>query len=102
VVSREGLANEPLPYDMTTGNRKFGDSLSADEVLRKWDLSYKLRARKNGAFLACEAEFIELNKPPIISEAAMLQIFGRTPPTLTPPAISEGEYADLRRLTLGS
>lgn len=90
--------NAPLPYDMTIGAippNKFGVGLSTDEVLRKWDLGYRLRARKNGVFLACEAGFLELNQPPIITEAAMLQIFGRTPPTLTPPSINESEYAAL-------
>jgi hypothetical protein len=93
--------NDPLSYGMTIGvipPDRFGEGLSTDEILRKWDLGYKLRARKNGAFLACEAEFLELNQPPIITEAAMLQIFGRTPPTLTPPSISESEYMALRSL----
>jgi hypothetical protein len=90
--------NAPLPYDMTIGvlpPNKFGDGLSTDEILRKWDLGYKVRARKNGVFLACEADFLELNQPPIITEPAMWKIFGRTPPTLTPPSISESEYAAL-------
>jgi hypothetical protein len=93
--------NNPLPYDMTIGllpPNKFGEGLATDEILRKWDLGYRVRARKNGAFLACETEFLELNQPPIITEAAMLQIFGRTPPTLTPPSIIESEYAALRAL----
>jgi hypothetical protein len=93
--------NNPLPYDMTIGvlpPNKFGDGLSTDEILRKWDLGYKVRARKNGVFLACETEFLNFHKPPIITEPAMLQIFGRTPPTLNPPSINETEFGALSML----
>jgi hypothetical protein len=94
-------ANEPLPYGMTIGlipPNMFGDGLSTDELLRKWDSIYKLRARKRGVFLACEADFLELNQPPILTDETMLEIFGRIPPTLTPPPISESEYAALSTL----
>src|SRR2546421_4771794 len=90
--------NDPLPYDMTIGlipPNRFGEGLTTEEILRKWDLGYKLRARKNAIFLACEAEFLELHQPPIITEAVILRTFGRTPPTLTPPPISESEYDGL-------
>ncbi len=93
--------SNPVSYDMTIGvlpTNKFGDGLSTDDILRKWDLGYRVRARKNGVFLACEAEFLEVHEPPIITEAAMLHIFGRTPPTLTPPSINEREYRALRAL----
>jgi hypothetical protein len=94
-------ANDPLPYDLTIGllpPNKFGEGLSTEEKLRKWDLGYKVRARKHGVFLACAADFLELNVPPILTGEAMLKIFGRVPPTLTPPSISENEYAALAEI----
>jgi hypothetical protein len=93
--------NDPLPYDMTIGlipPNMFGNGLSTDERLRKWDSIYKLRARQRGVFLACEADFLELYHPPILTDGMMLEIFGRVPPTLTPPPISEIEYAALYTL----
>lgn len=96
-------SNEAVPYEMTSGampSNRFGDGLSADEIVKRWDARYKLRARKNGVFLACEAEFLELSEPPVITEATMLQIFGRIPPTRNPPPISESEYVALRALTV--
>jgi len=93
--------NDPLPYDMTIGlipPNMFGTRLSTHELLRKWDSIYKLRARKRGVFLACEADFLELYQPTILTVKMMMETFGRIPPTLTPPAISEGEYAALRVL----
>jgi hypothetical protein len=91
--------NGPLPYDRTIGlipPNRFGNVSNTDVLLRMWDRGYKERAAKWGVFLACEADFLEVNKPPILTDEMMLQIFGRIPPTLTPPPISESEYAALR------
>jgi len=97
--------NNCLPYDMTMGVSppdRLGNVTDTDELLRRWDSSYKWRARRFGAFLACEAEFLELNQPPIITDKTMRHIFDRIPPTRTPPAISESEYAELCKLALSS
>ena len=90
--------NSCLPYDMTIGvipPNKFGSTSNTDALLRIWDRGYKDRASKYGVFLACEADFLELNQPPILTNEMMLQIFRRTPPTLNPPPISGSEYAAL-------
>jgi len=95
--------SRPMPYDATTGVRpanRFGNGLYSDEILKKWDLNYRLRSRKNGVFLACHAEFLELNAPSIITEQSMLQIFGRIPPTRNPPTIRESEYTALCTLAV--
>jgi hypothetical protein len=97
--------NEPLPYDMTIGvipPNRFGSTSNTDALLRLWDRGYKERASKSGVFLACAADFLELNEPPILTDEAMLKIFGRVPPTLTPPSISESEYAALGVLASSS
>lgn len=93
--------NNPLPYDMTIGvipPSKFGSTSNTDALLRVWDRGYRERASKCGVFLACETDFMELYQPPILTDETMLGIFGRIPPTLTPPAISESEYAALHAL----
>jgi hypothetical protein len=93
--------NDPLPYDMTIGvipPNRFGSTSHTDALLRLWDRGYKERASKCGVFLACEGNFLKLNEPPILMDEAMLKIFGRVPPTLTPPPISESEYAALAEI----
>jgi hypothetical protein len=95
--------NACLPYDMTNGgDKELRDIADIDERLRRWDLGYQKRTRRNGVFLACEAEFLELNQPPILTRETLLQIFGRIPPTRTPPPISEREYAALRNIAFNS
>jgi hypothetical protein len=72
--------NDLLPYNKTMGlipPNMFGDELSADELLRTWDLIYKLRARKHGEFLTCEANFLEIYQPSVLTDKRMLQIFSR-------------------------
>src|SRR5262249_35923590 len=46
--------NSCFPYDMTAGTeaRRFGNVADIDELLRRWDLNYRVRARRNGTFLA--------------------------------------------------
>lgn len=94
--------NACLPYEMTAGTTRFGKIASIDELLRRWDLSYLARTRTNGAFLACDAEFISLDDPPVLTEADLLQIFGRIPATRTPPSITEVQYQALLALALGN
>lgn len=94
--------NECLPYDMTGGTEpaRFGIIRDSNTLLRKWDLSYKSRVTKCGVFLACEAEFLNLNNPPVLTDTLMLQIFGRFPSTQNPPPIAEHQFADLLMVAL--
>lgn len=92
--------NPCFPYNMTAGTNKFPEISNPDHLLRVWDRSYRERSRKYPTFLACEPEFIELNQPPIVTRAQLLDIFGRIPPTLNPPGISEMEYQALRSIAL--
>jgi hypothetical protein len=93
--------NEHVPYEMTGGisPKKFGGEVNPDKLVRKWDLSYRQRLRKCGVFLACEADFMNLTKPPVLTPETLKGIFGRIPPTLTPPAIKEHEFMALKELT---
>ena len=84
--------NPPLNIDMTAPITEFGTDL------RKWDLSYQLRARQCGVFLACKPQFLELYNPPIITEEIMFTAFNRIPGTQNPPAISLDEFEKLKRL----
>ena len=102
-------SNLPLPNNcMVTGNvhssyemsggmsaDRFGGAADDEELVRKWDASYKVRSRKYGAFLACKADYLELYNPPILTDGFMLDTFGRIPPTLTPPPISEEQFEAL-------
>lgn len=96
--------NACLPYEKTAGTQasRFGNVTNTNELLKHWDSSYRLRARHYGVFLACEAEFLSLYEPPILTDKDLLQIFGRIPPTLTPPAISESEYQALCEIAMSS
>jgi hypothetical protein len=76
-------------------NYFFSKVISDEELVRKWDASYKVRSRKYGAFLACKADYLELYNPPILTDGFMLETFGRIPPTLTPPPISEEQFEAL-------
>jgi hypothetical protein len=94
--------NACFPYDMTAGTeaRRFGNVADIDELLRRWDLSYHRRTRRNGVFLACDVGFLSLDSPPVLTEADLLQVFGRVPATRTPPAITEVQYDALHALAL--
>ncbi len=93
--------NLHLPYEMTGGTspKRFGNVTNLDGLVRKWDLLYRVRARKCGVFLACRADFLELERPPMLTDEVMLNIFGRIPPTLTPPPITRQQHEALSKLT---
>jgi hypothetical protein len=89
--------NVHSPYEMSGGKSadRFGGAVDNEELVRKWDASYKVRSRKNGVFLACKTDYLELYNPPILTDAFMLETFGRIPPTRTPPPISEEQFEAL-------
>lgn len=93
--------NPHKPYEMTGGMdaERFGGAANDDELVRKWDLSYKMRSRKYGTFLACKAEYLELHNPPILTDDFMMETFGRIPPTLTPPPITFEQFEAIKRTT---
>jgi hypothetical protein len=64
--------------------------------IRKWDLSYALRARKTPIFHTCIPEFLELNEPSVITHEIMTDVFGRIPGTQNPPVITTAQFAALK------
>lgn len=55
--------------------------------LRAWNAAYLRRAQTYPMFISTIPIFIDLINPPIITQQMLIQIFGRVPPTRTPPAI---------------
>jgi hypothetical protein len=93
--------NPHMSYEMTGGMdaETFGGAENDDELVRKWDLSYKVRSRKYGAFLTCGTEFLELYNPPILTDDFMMETFGRIPPTSTPPPVTLEQFQAILKVT---
>jgi hypothetical protein len=62
---------------------------------------HRQRVAKDSVFLITEAEFIELNDPPQLSETQMRTVFGDIPATLNPPKITRERLDRLVRLAKG-
>jgi hypothetical protein len=94
--------NDYKPFEMTGGNspKEFDDISDEQELVKKWDSSYQKRARKFPTFLVCETKFLEIYNPPVITDEFLLGVFGRIPPTLTPPPISGTEFENVSQLCL--
>lgn len=78
--------NHPLPLDHTNG---------PDEDLVEWDGKYQERVAANGAIAICEPLWMDLYAPPVVTDAIMLRVFGRSPPTRNPPSIPDSEIQAL-------
>ncbi|HEX9929308.1 MAG TPA: hypothetical protein VGB02_12290 [Pyrinomonadaceae bacterium] len=88
--------NKCLPYEMTGGASKdFMNIPDIEERLRKWDLEYQRRRRICGIFIACEATFLKLYDPPILTIEQLHDIFGKTPGTQNPKQITEEQFIAL-------
>jgi len=86
--------NSPAPYEMTTGllNADFRErtrGFAPPRIIRLWDAMYQERANKWGVFLVCKPAFLDLNNPSILTKTDMTELFGHTPWTFNPPAISD-------------
>jgi hypothetical protein len=77
--------NPPVPFDQT----------AQGWPLQQWDAGYRRRAHENPVFLATVPLFLELERPPIVTETDLEEAFGWVPNTLTPPTVPE---ADIERL----
>ncbi len=96
--------NRPMPFEKT--HRKLPKHLikrkkcwDNKKLVRFWDAIYRYRTRNCGIFLVCEAEFLELQEPPILTKEGMKEIFGRIRVTKNPLSISKDEFRSLRTLT---
>jgi hypothetical protein len=80
--------NPPLPADHT-------EDPGAD--IAEWDEHYRRRTQEHGAFTISEPLWMDLYEPRVISDAVMFDVFGRIPPTRTPPAIPDSQFRALLR-----
>ena len=93
--------NLPLPSNcMVPGNLPHPLSMAVskhpcDDNGCGWDERYQRRAKQWGTFLACKVFFLDLTTPPPISDGLLMSVFGRIPPTRTPPAILARDYEAL-------
>ena len=95
----------PLPSNcLVAGNPPVGleKTHAPDRSLRQWDLGYQHRARKFGVFLICEADFLDLQNPPVITERDMVKIFRRVPGTQNPPKVSRAQFGKLEQAARSS
>ena len=87
--------NPCLPYQKTGGAKDLRYVFPIEKRLKKWDGEYKRRMRICGIFIVCQAEFLELYNPPILTREKLRQIFDGIPGTQNPPQISEKEFIAL-------
>jgi hypothetical protein len=86
----------PIPYARTSGfTGRVWRSQPEAAKLKFWDGTYRKRSRQIGAFLACEALWLDLHQPPKILVADLIEIFGRVPGTQTPPEIGADKIIDV-------
>jgi hypothetical protein len=100
--------NPPKQFKFTHGAppKEIKDQIATkgecNRAIRLWDMTYRQRVGKWPIFLATEAEFIELNHPPHLSEVQMRNIFaGRIPSTQNPPKIACEQLERLLQLATG-
>jgi hypothetical protein len=96
--------NPPVPFERTNREPpadvriRVNAAEEPERAIRLWDAAYKKRVDATPVFLICEAEFLDIHDPPEVSDAVLLQIFGRRPGTQNPPRIRAVECASLRRI----
>ncbi len=94
-------ANPPKAFELTNGDppAKVKKRVAAESdfrlAIRLWDATYRRRVTEWPVFLATKAEFLELIRPPQLSETDIVEVFGKVPATLNPPEIT---CAQLERL----
>ena len=80
--------NPPIPYELTVQDRD----------LKTWDKGYRARARRWPTFLATRPLFLDLRTPPIVTDAMLIEAFGRVPGLQNPPRVGDTELATLLNL----
>ena len=95
---------QPVPLEQTDGvlnpqlRAKAGE-LATEEIVRRWDLGYHVRARRWGVVLVCDVLFRDLYRPPIITREDWHAWNGEVPQTQTPPQITESLWRKLEERT---
>jgi hypothetical protein len=96
--------NLPQPYHLT--NQRLPKTVAArvdaemdpQRAVRLWDAIYARRTRKCAVFLACRADYLELQHPRILRHRDVRAIFGYIPNTQYPPEITPEHFAALANL----
>ena len=100
--------NAPQPYELTNRHppaevlARVNAEGAPDRAVRLWDATYWQRAAEWPVFLACRADYLELETPRILRREDLNAIFGRIPGTQNPPRITDDEYAALVQLATES
>jgi hypothetical protein len=85
--------NPPRPFELT--NRmppasvrgRVGAQRDPRRAVRLWNATYRGRVARWPVFLVTAAEYLELDRPPLVTVDDLMAAFGSVPSTLTPPAI---------------
>lgn len=72
--------NPPIPYEQTV----------QDSPERSWDIDYRRRSRTYPTFLATDPLFRELDNPPGVTDAMLIE-FDRIPGTQNPPRVPQDQ-----------
>lgn len=91
--------NKPFPLEKTAGPMPFEKCKRLGEpikIVNFWDSFYKKRVEKHSVFLACKAEYLELNNPIVITDDQLLEFFGNIPGTRNPPRISDDQLEKIQ------
>ena len=75
--------NAPLPVPLTLHHGRLHDDA--------WDAVCRRRAAACGAVAVCRPRAVELWAPPVVTEEALLAVFGTVPNTRTPPEITAAQ-----------
>ena len=82
--------NLPQPWDHTAGV----NSRDFDNVA-EWDAFYLARITKIPVFVRTEKLYCNIQNPPVLSNAVLVDIFGKIPRTQTPPDITRTQFEQL-------
>jgi hypothetical protein len=77
--------NPPKPLEQSAGACRSKAKACGRPNWMEWDELYRERIREHGAFAVCEPLFRDLSwNAPVVSDDALVEVFGRLPPTRNP------------------
>lgn len=80
--------NPPKPIAQSHRKHDWARILGDGDLLRRWDAEYRVRARRHGTFVVCEAIFRNLaGAAPVVTDTHLRRAFGGIPGTQNPGAL---------------
>jgi hypothetical protein len=77
--------NPPKPLEQSHRRHEHSDSLTPEQIHREWDVQYRARAMKWGAFVVCERLYCRLGwDAPEVTKTQLVEVFGAVPGTMNP------------------